>query len=98
MHSSMPWSFQDRLDVSCARFLPHANTGNVSDEITVIRFPSADKLSRNSAVTLTVFSLGLDLSANVIRSEDHLKEFPGASLIVMEIPEVCFLVCTQLGV
>ena len=44
-------------------------------------------LSLQTAVT--IFGQGLELSATDIRKEDHLKEFPGASLIIVEMSEVC---------
>lgn len=65
---------------------PQTNIGNGSDETTIIRFPSPDNLGPD--VTLTVFSLGLELSANIVRAEDHLKEFPGASLCIVEVEKV----------
>lgn len=60
-------------------------TIRVGDETTVIPFD----IGTTTAVAVTVFSLGLELSANDIRKEDHLKDFPGASLIIVETSEVC---------
>ena len=36
----------------------------------------------------SVFSQGLELSANDIRKEEHLKDFPGASLVIVETSSV----------
>ena len=63
-------------------------TIRASDETTIIPFD----VGTTTAVAVTFFSLGLELSANEIKKEDHLKDFPGASLIIIETSEVCILV------
>lgn len=60
-------------------------TLRAGEEATVIPFNS----SPTAAVAVTVFSQGLELSATDIRKEEHLKDFPGASLIIVETSEVC---------
>lgn len=59
-------------------------TIRADDAITVVPF----NVGPPAAVTVTVFSMGMELSANDIRKEEHLKDFPGASLIIVETSEV----------
>ena len=60
-------------------------TLRAGEEATVIPFNA----SPTAAVAVTIFSQGLELSATDIRKEEHLKDFPGASLIIVEMSEVC---------
>ena len=77
--------FQEKLDAFCT--LPPNRVENMrtGDEATVIPF----NVSPTAAVAVTIFSQGLELSATDIRKEEHLKDFPGASLIIVEMSEVC---------
>lgn len=73
---------QDKLDVFCP-LQPHASAEQRSFGFCLLLLVPD--------VTLTVFSLGLELSANILRMEGQLKEFAGASLFILEVQEICKL-------
>lgn len=75
---------QEKLDAFCALPPNRVETIRTGDEATVIPFNA----SPTAAVAVTIFSQGLELSATDIRKEEHLKDFPGASLIIVEMSEV----------
>ena len=80
-----PDDFQEKLDAFCALPPNRVETIRTGEEATVVPFNA----SPTAAVAVTIFSQGLELSATDIRKEEHLKDFPGASLTIVEMSEVC---------